>query len=64
EFREFKRADAHTTKEKQVSKLVIPIIKDKIRDAKCYLGGIPFINLNLLTDGILKLGNLDIYYSA
>ncbi|KAF2276697.1 uncharacterized protein EI97DRAFT_376289 [Westerdykella ornata] len=63
-FREFKRADAHATKENQVSELVIPIIEGKIRDAKCRSGGIPFNNLDPLTDGTLKPGNPDVYYGA
>ncbi len=64
EFRKFKRADAHATKEKQVSELVVPIIEGKIEDAKCRSGGIPFTNLDPLTDGTLKPGNPDVYYGA
>ncbi|KAF2195611.1 hypothetical protein K469DRAFT_722769 [Zopfia rhizophila CBS 207.26] len=64
EFRKLKRADAHAAKEKQVSESVIPIIEGKIRDAKCRSGGIPFTNLEPLTDGTLKFksGNPDVYY--
>jgi len=43
---------------------VIPIIKGDIRDAKYVLGGILFINLNYLIDGILIPSNPDHYYSA
>lgn len=64
EFRKFKRADTHAAKENQVSESVIPIIEGKIRDPKCRLGGIPFTNLDPLTDGTLKPGNPDIYYGA
>ncbi|XTI91413.1 hypothetical protein V2W45_1471190 [Cenococcum geophilum] len=40
-FREFKRVDVYTAKEKQVLELVIPIIEGKIKDARCRSGGIP-----------------------
>jgi hypothetical protein len=64
EFRKFKRAAAHAAKEEQVSESVIPIIEGKIKDTKCRSGGIPFTNLDPLTDGTLKPGNPDIYYGA
>ncbi|CBX99673.1 hypothetical protein LEMA_P089120.1 [Plenodomus lingam JN3] len=64
EFENFVQADADAREEKQVSELVIPIIEGKIRDAKCRSGGIPFTNLDPLTDGTLKPGNPDIYYGA
>jgi len=64
EFREFRRADAHAAKEKQVSESVIPIIEGKTGDRKCRSGGIPFTNLDPLTDGTLKPGNPDVYYGA
>jgi hypothetical protein len=63
-FRNFKRADAHAVKEKQVTESVIPVIEGKIGDAKCRSGGIPFTNLDHLTDGTLAPGNPDLYYGA
>lgn len=63
-FRAFKRADAHAAKEKQVSENVIPLIAGRIRDARCVAGGIPFGNLDPLTDSTLKPGNPDLYYGA
>lgn len=60
----FVRADAHALKEKQVSEIVIPIIEGRIEDVKCRSGGIPFTNLDHLTDGTLKPGNPDLYYGA
>ncbi|MCJ1245699.1 hypothetical protein MMC30_002903 [Trapelia coarctata] len=63
-FRKFKRADAHAFKEKQVTTSVIPIIEGEIRDTKCVSGGIPFTNLDHLTDGTLVPGNPDLYYGA
>jgi hypothetical protein len=57
-------ADADAVKEKQVTTSVIPIIEGDIRDAKCVAGGIPFTNLDHLTDGTLVPGNPDIYYDA
>ncbi|KAF2690374.1 hypothetical protein K458DRAFT_474582 [Lentithecium fluviatile CBS 122367] len=60
----FVQADEDAAKEKQVSEAVIPIIEGNIRDAKCRAGGIPFTNLDPLTDGAIKPGNPDIYYGA
>jgi len=64
EFRRFKRADAHAFKEKQVTESVIPVIEGKNKDAKCISGGIPFTNLDHLTDETLAPGNPDRYYGA
>ena len=64
EFRKFNRADAHASKEKQVTTSVIPIIEGDIGDDKCVSGGIPFTNLDHLTDGTLVPSNPDIYYGA
>ena len=60
----FIQADADAFKEKQITTLVIPIIEGEIRDIKCVSGGIPFTNLNHLTDGTLVPGNPDLYYGA
>lgn len=60
----FIRADAHAFKEKQISESVIPIIEGKIEDSRCTSGGIPFTNLDHLTDGTLVPGNPDRYYGA
>ena len=43
---------------------MIPIIEGDIRDARCVSGGIPFTNLDALTDGTLVPVNPDIYYGA
>ncbi|KAF2803001.1 uncharacterized protein BDZ99DRAFT_178900 [Mytilinidion resinicola] len=64
DFKEFKRADHYARKEKQVSELVLPIIEGKIADARCRSGGVPFTNLDPLTDGTLTPGNPDVYYGA
>lgn len=61
---QFVDADAHAAKEKQVMTSVFPTIEGKIRDAKCVAGGIPFTNLDDLTDGTLAPGNPDLYYGA
>jgi hypothetical protein len=63
-FRKFKQANAHAFKEKQVTTLVIPIIKGEIRDAKCVARDILFTNLNHLIDGTLAPSKLDLFYSA
>ena len=64
DFRKYKRADAHAWKEKQITTSVIPIIEGDVGDAKCVSGGIPFTNLDHLTDGTLVPGNPDVYYGA
>jgi hypothetical protein len=64
EFEKFVQQDTDASKEKQVSESVIPIIEGEIRDLKCRSGGIPFTNLDPLTDGTLKPANPDIYYGA
>lgn len=51
-------------KEKQVTTFVIPIIEGSLIDIKCSSGGIPFRNLDCLTDGTIVPGNPDIYYGA
>ena len=64
DFREFKELSFYACKEKQVLEQVIPIIEGKTRDTGYRAGGIPFTNLDPLTDGTLKSGNPDIYYGA
>ncbi|OCL15341.1 hypothetical protein AOQ84DRAFT_351081 [Glonium stellatum] len=64
EYEVFVQADADASKEKQVSESIIPIFEGKTADGKCRSGGIPFTNLDPLTDGTLKPGNPDIYYGA
>lgn len=60
----FARREAHAAKEKQVMELVKPIIDGNTHNAKCVAGGIPFGNLDDLTDGTLVPGNPDYYYGA
>lgn len=43
---------------------MIPRIVGTIGDDKCVAGGIPFGNLESLTDGTLKSVNPDIHYGA
>ncbi|KAF2973210.1 hypothetical protein GQX73_g433 [Xylaria multiplex] len=64
DFRRFKRADTHASKEWQVISTVIPIIEGEVRDSKCVSGQIPFTNLDHLTDRPLVPGNPDRYYGA
>lgn len=59
----FVRADAHAFKEKHTES-VIPVIEGDNGDARCVAGGIPFRNLDPLTDGTLVPGNPDRYYGA
>jgi hypothetical protein len=62
--KKFIQANAHAFKEKQVTKSVVPIIKGNIRDSRCVAGGIPFRNLDYLTNSTLVPRNLDYYYGA
>jgi len=64
DFRKFKRADAHASKEREVTTTVIPAIEGNVGDTKCVAGEIPFTNLDHLTDGTLVPGNPDLYYGA
>jgi hypothetical protein len=63
-FRKFKRANAHAFKGKQVTKSVIPIIEGDVGDGRCTAGGIPFTNLDPITDGTISAGNPDLFYGA
>lgn len=56
--------NAHVFKEKQVTKSVISVIEDEIKDVKCILKKIFFTNLNHLTDKTLAFDNSDYYYNA
>lgn len=56
--------NAHIFKKKQVTKSIISVIEDKIRDTKCILKEIFFINFNYLTDSTLVSDNLNYYYDA
>ena len=42
----------------------IPIIEGDVREGRCVAGGIPFTNLDLLTDGTISPGNPDLFYGA
>ncbi|KAF5020097.1 hypothetical protein F66182_7885 [Fusarium sp. NRRL 66182] len=64
DFRRFKRADTHATKESQVVSKVIPFIEGNIRDSKCTASNITFTNLDPLTDGTLVAAKPDTYYGA
>ncbi len=64
DFKKFKRADRYAFKEKQVSTSVIPIIEGNFGAPNCVSGGIPFTNLDHLTDGTAVSGNPDLYYGA
>ncbi|KMU75350.1 hypothetical protein CISG_04769 [Coccidioides immitis RMSCC 3703] len=64
EFRKFKRADTHASKEKPVTTTVIPIIEGDIGDPKCTGGGYVFGNLAPLTDGTLAQAKPDHFYGA
>ncbi|KAI1501819.1 hypothetical protein F5X99DRAFT_408629 [Biscogniauxia marginata] len=64
DFRKFKRADTHASKEWQVISTVVPIIEGNAEDNKCVSGQVPFMNLSPLTDGSLVPGNPDRYEGA
>lgn len=64
DFKKFKRADAHATKESRVIASVIPIIEGDTGDLRCVASDIPFTNLDHLTDGSLVCAKPDLYYGA
>jgi hypothetical protein len=64
DFRNFIRADIKARKEKQVTTSVIPIIEGVAREVRCVSEGIPFTNLEPLTNFTLASGNPDIYDGA
>ena len=64
DFKEFKRADAHVSKENKATKMIIPIIEGKIKDDKCVEGDVPFTKLKPLTNDILTAAKPDLYYGA
>lgn len=64
DFQKFRRANLHASKENQIMAAVIPTIEGNISDRKCVAGGIPFTNLDHLTDGTLVSGNPDLYHGA
>lgn len=64
EYETFVQADADASKANQVSESVDPINEGKIADSNCRRGGIPFTNLDPLTDGTLKPGKPDIDHGA
>jgi hypothetical protein len=59
-FREFKRADAHISKENKATKTVIPVIEGKITDNKCVEGDVLFTNLTPLTNDMLTAAKPDL----
>ncbi|KAF2013444.1 hypothetical protein BU24DRAFT_394246 [Aaosphaeria arxii CBS 175.79] len=63
-YARFWQVDAKASKEKHISELVLPFIEGDIPGTRCRSGGIPFTNLDPLTDGTLKPGNPDVYYGA
>lgn len=64
DFKKFKRADVHATKETRVVKTVIPIIEGDVGDPECVASDIVFSNLDHLTDGSLVCAKPDQYYGA
>ncbi|CEJ90701.1 hypothetical protein VHEMI06464 [[Torrubiella] hemipterigena] len=64
DFRKFQQTNAHAKKERDVVATIIPTIEGELVDRKCVSGGIPFTNLEHLTDGTLVPGNPDLFYGA
>ncbi|KAH7129634.1 hypothetical protein B0J13DRAFT_645672, partial [Dactylonectria estremocensis] len=63
-LRNFKRTDAHATKESRVATSVIPIIEVDPGDTRCTASDVPFSNLDHLTDVSLVCAKPDLYYGA
>ena len=53
EFDDFVQADADAGKEQQVCESVLPYIEGRVADGRCRSGGVPFNNLEDLTDSLL-----------
>jgi hypothetical protein len=64
EFDDFVQADADAGKEQQVCESVLPYIEGRVADGRCRSGGVPFNNLEDLTDRPLTQGKPDVYYGA
>ncbi|SCO54111.1 uncharacterized protein FFNC_15339 [Fusarium fujikuroi] len=64
DFKKFKRADDHATKESRVTASVIPIIEGDPGDTRCIASDISFTNLDHLTDGSLVCAKPDLYHGA
>ncbi|KAF3480819.1 uncharacterized protein GIQ15_06166 [Arthroderma uncinatum] len=64
EFRSFKRADTTASKEKPITRAVLPAIDGDIGDPKCVGGDYPFGNLAHLTDGTLASAKPDHFFGA
>ncbi|OAX78537.1 hypothetical protein ACJ72_07154 [Emergomyces africanus] len=64
DFRQFKRADTHASKEKPVTTTVIPILDGNIDDPKCVGGNYLFGNLAPLTDGTLSSAKPDHFFGT
>jgi len=64
EFDSFKQANAHAKKELQVYDSVIHRIEGNVGNGSCRSGGIPFANLDDITDRTLTHGKPDVFYGA
>ncbi|KAF2995330.1 hypothetical protein E8E13_001346 [Curvularia kusanoi] len=64
EFDDLVQADADAGKEQQVCESVLPYIEGRVADARCRSGGVPFSNLEDLTDRPLTKGKPDVFYGA
>ncbi|KAJ4180947.1 hypothetical protein NW759_017218, partial [Fusarium solani] len=64
DFKRFRRADDHATKESRVTASVIPIIEGDPGDRRCVASDVQFSNLEHLTDGSLVCAKPDLYYGA
>lgn len=64
DFAKFKLADAQATNERGVTEWAVPILEGRIGDYGCVAAGVPFTNLDHLTDGSLMAANPSRYYGA
>ncbi|KAI5927567.1 hypothetical protein F4810DRAFT_648361 [Camillea tinctor] len=64
DFKSFSRACAKVTKESRMTATVIPVIEGDVGDERCIGSGIPFSNLDHLTDGSLVCAKPYLYYGA
>lgn len=64
DFRQFRRTNRHAKLERDIASTIVPVIEGEIADRNCVSGGIPFTNLDTLTDGTLAAGNPSFFYGA
>ena len=63
-FKEFKKANAHVFKKKQITTYMILFIKNEIKNDRCIAEKILFTNFDFLMNDIFISDNSDFFYDA